>query len=122
MRGVFALDEPTGGRWEIGLDVLRRGEAISLGQITFRQVDSQTVEAAVASAWLPMDLTEERARTELEQAQVQVNELLSEDAAFRDSIGGSAINLVLVHDYETGSLPLCRIAAEGVEWLGERPA
>jgi hypothetical protein len=119
MRGVFAVDEPAGGRWEIALDLFRRGEAFSLGEITFRRVDPACIEAAVASAWVPMDLTEQRARDELEQAQVEVDSLC-EITAFRDAVGGSPIEVVLVHDYDTGSLPLCRMTADGVEWLASR--
>ena len=123
MKGAFALDEPTGGRWEIALDLIRRGEPVSLGNITFRRVDPGTVEADVASAWLPMDLNDERARGELEHAQEYVNELFSEDAAFRDAVGGSSIDVVLVHDYEGGSFSLCRMGAEGgVEWVVSREA
>jgi len=120
MRGVFALEEPTGGRWDIALDLLRRGEAISLGNITFRRVDAGSIEATVASAWVPMDLTEERARGELRLAQVRVDELC-QDEDFRDAVGGSPIDVVLVHDYETGNLPLCRMGADDVEWLAPRP-
>jgi hypothetical protein len=120
MKGVFAVDEPTGGRWDLALDLLRRGEPFALGQITFRRVDANSVEAAVATAWAPMDLTEERARGELVQAQIRVEELC-EDDAFREAVGGSPIDLVLVHDYESGNLPICRIGADGVEWLGPRP-
>jgi hypothetical protein len=116
MKGVFALDEPAGGRWDLALDLLRRGEPFSLGQITFRRIDAGSVEAAVASAWVPMDLTEERARGELERAQIRVDELCG-DEGFRDAVAGSPIDLVLVHDYGTGNLPLCRMGADGVEWL-----
>jgi hypothetical protein len=120
MKGVFAVDEPAGGRWDLALDLLRRGEPFALGQITFRRLAADSVEAAVASAWVPMDLTEERARGELERAQVRVDELCA-DGGFRDTVAGSPIDLVLVHDYETGNLPLCRMGADGVEWLAPRP-
>jgi hypothetical protein len=119
MKGVFTVDEPAGGRWDLALDLLRRGQPVSLGQITFRRVDASSVEAAVASAWVPMDLTEERARGELRLAQVRVDELCL-DEGFRDAVGGSPIDVVLVHDYETGNLPLCRMGADDVEWLAPR--
>jgi hypothetical protein len=93
---------------------------VALGNITFRRIDPVTIEAEVASAWLPMDLDEARARGELEHAQQYVNELFSEDAAFRDAVGGSSIDVVLVHDYDTGSLSLCRMGPDGVEWLASR--
>jgi hypothetical protein len=120
MKGVFAVDEPAGGRWDLALDLLRRGEPFSLGQITFRRLDQGSFEAAVASTWAPMDLTDERARAELVEAQIRVDELC-EDEGFRDAVGGSPIDLVLVHDYETGNLPLCRMGADGVEWVAPRP-
>ncbi len=58
MRDVFAVESPIGRRWELALDLLRRGERFSLGRITFRRVGGSTVEAAVESAWLPENVTE----------------------------------------------------------------
>jgi hypothetical protein len=82
MRGVFALDEPSGPRWELALDLLRRGEAFSLGAVTFRRISEEVIEAAVASTWQPQNVTEPRARDDLEAVQGRTEALLAVDTVF----------------------------------------
>ena len=89
-----------------------------MGRITFRRKDVSTVEAAVASAWSLANVTEEHAADELRSARAEVELLLASDAAFRGTIGGSSIEFVLVEDYETGSVAVCRLTGDGaLEWL-----
>jgi hypothetical protein len=122
MRGVFEANEATGERWRVALDLLRSGKAFSLGGVTFRRVDGDTVEAAVASRWLPENLTEAYATDDLESAQTSVQSLLADDEEFRDVVGGSSIDYVLVDDYDIGSIALCRLSDDGLEWLVPRQA
>src|SRR3954470_9498830 len=98
MRGVFAVEDPDGARWELALDLLRRGEAFSWGRITFRRRDVSTVEAAVASAWSFANVTEEYALDDLRRARAEIDLLLGNDVGFRSTIGASSIDLVLVDD------------------------
>jgi len=116
VRGIFAVDEPSGPRWELALDLLRRGDAFSIGPVTFRRNDRSAVEAAVASSWQPERVTEERARRDLEEARRWVEELMASDEAFRRVIEGSAIDYVLVDDYDIGSVALCRLVRDDVVW------
>lgn len=120
MRGVFAIDEPSGQRWELALDLLRRGEAFSLGRVTLRRVADGAIEVAVASAWRPENLTDAKARDELEAVRAKTEELVAADAMFRDVVGLSRVDYVLVDDYDTGSIALCRLAGGELEWLSER--
>jgi hypothetical protein len=119
MRGAFAVDEPRGPRWQVALELLGRGDAFSLGRITFSKTGG-VIEAAVASSWLPENLTEERARSDLESAQAAIEDLRLADEAFRDLLAGSTLDVVLVSDYDTGSIALCRATSTGVEWLWKR--
>jgi hypothetical protein len=118
MRGVFALDEPTGPRWELALEVLGRGDAVALGHITLRRTGARSVEAAVASAWLPENLTEDRALAELSEARTRIERLRASDNRFSNFLGDSTLAFVLVDDYDTGSIVLCQETTTGLEWLG----
>jgi hypothetical protein len=120
MKGVFALDEPSGPRWELALDLLRRGEPFSLGVVTFRRISDDVVEAAVASTWQPQNVTEARARDDLETARRRTEALLARDASFRAVVGPSRIEYVLVDDYETGSVAICRLAGGEIQRLIDR--
>src|SRR4051794_15763950 len=117
MRGVFAVGESRGPRWELALDLLRQGEPFSLGPVTFRRADATTVEAGVASSWQYRWLTEERARKDLEEARGWVEELLASDDEFRRAVGDSSIDYVLIDDDETGSTALCRLTGNDLAWL-----
>lgn len=65
MSGVFKVDEPSGPRWELALDLVRRGEAISLGRLTFWPLADDAIEVHVASAWQHQNVTEASARRDL---------------------------------------------------------
>lgn len=120
MRGVFTVDEPSGQRWELALDLLRNGDAFALGRVTFRRIADDVIEAAVASSWLPENLTEAKAREDLEPVREQTEALHAGDAAFRAVVGTSQIDYVLVDDYDIGSIALCRLTGPEIEWLIDR--
>jgi hypothetical protein len=96
------------GRWAAALELLATGKPFRLGRVTFRRLDPQTVEAA-ASSWQLENVSEERARSDLDGARARVAALLSEDAEFEGAIDGSTIQYVLVEDYEIGSVAICRL-------------
>ena len=121
MRGVFAVGEPSGSRWELALDLLRQGESFSLGPVTFRRIDSRTVEAAVASTWQFDRVTEESAAKDLREAKAWVEQLVATDEPFRRAVGESSIDYFLVDDYEIGYWKLCRLVDNDIEWLTQPP-
>ena len=121
MRGVFAVGEPAGQRWELALDLLRRGEPFSIGQTTFRRVNPETIEVAVASEWWDAGtLTDKYAREALGRAKEGVEELLASDPGFGAAIGDSTIDYVLVDDYDIGAITLCRLVGDDLKWLTSR--
>jgi hypothetical protein len=120
MRGVFKLDEPSGPRWELALDLLGRGEPFSLGMVTFRRASEDVVEASVASTWQLQNVTEARARDDLEPARSRTEALLADDPGFRSVVGASRIEYVLVDDYEIGAVAICRLADDEIQWLIDR--
>jgi hypothetical protein len=119
MSGVFRVVEPSGSRWELALDLLRRGEAFSLGRMTFWPLADDAIEVHVASAWQHQNVTEATARRELETAREQLDALLADDAAFREAIGSSRFDYVLVEDYEKG-VAICRLSDHDIAWLIDR--
>ena len=119
MSGVFRIEEPSGPRWELALDLLRRGEAFSLGRMTFWPLADNAIEVHVASAWQHQNVTEASARRDLETARKQLDALVAEDGAFREAIGWSRIDYVLVEGYERG-VAICRLVGNDIEWLIDR--
>ncbi len=122
MRGVFVVDEPTGERWELALDLLRRGEPFSLGQVTIRRINLEVIEVAVASEWWPPEaLTEGLAREPLARAREGVEELLATDLNFKAAVGGSTIDYILIADLDISTHRLCRLVGDDLVWLIPRP-
>ena len=106
----------------MALELLASGESFQLGPVTFRRLNPKTIEAAVASSWQLTNMTEERARTDLDAARVRVDELLREDVEFQGAIDGSTIEYVLVDDYDTGVVAICRLRDGDLVWLDTPPA
>jgi hypothetical protein len=121
MRGVFSVDVPNRPRWALALDLLRRGDAISLGRVTLRRTDREIVEAAVRSSRRLENLSADRAYDDLLSARSRVERLLVDDEGFREAVGESAIEYTLVDDYDTGSAALCRLVGDRLEWLTPPP-
>src|SRR5690348_7702828 len=124
MRGVFVVGDhdPSGERWGLALDLLKRGQPFALGPVTFRRTDAATIEADVVGSWPSRPVTDAGARKDLEEARSWVEELVASDAAFRDAIGSSAVDYVLVDDYDIGYIRLCRLTDKGdLEWFVSQP-
>jgi hypothetical protein len=102
----------------VALELLATGKPFQLGQVTFLRLDPQTVEASVASSWQLENVTEERARSDLDAARARVDALLREDAEFHGAIDGSTIEYLLVDDYEIGSVAICRLHDGNLVWTG----
>ena len=63
-------------------------------------------------------MTEDYAAATRRAAQAEIDARLESDEAFRDVIGGSRMDVVLVDDYDTGAVAICRLAEGGeLEWL-----
>jgi hypothetical protein len=117
MKNAFVVDEPTGARWELALDLLRRGKGFSIGPVAFRRADSTVVEAAVTSTWQFERVTAARARADLEQARQWTEDLLASDDGFSDAIAGSTVDYVLIDDYGNGAVAICRLVGDDVRWM-----
>jgi hypothetical protein len=78
------------------------------------------IEPAVARTRQLQDVTEARARDDLETARSRTEALLADDAAFRSVVGPSSIEYVLLDDYEIGAIAICRLADGEIQWLVDR--
>jgi hypothetical protein len=120
MRGVFAAGEPSGQRWELALDLLRRGGPISLGPVTLRPIETSLIRVEIDRSSRP--LTADRARADFQEAKGWVEDLYTSDAAFREALGSSELDYVLVEDLDMGYIILCRLTSTGdLEWLVSEP-
>lgn len=116
-RGAFEPGETDGPRWELALERMNSGHAIRVGMVEFRRVDPATVEAAVVSSWWHDNVSRSRASEELYAARAATEDLLAGNPDFATAVGTSELDYVLVIDYEIGSIALCRLVGDVLEWI-----
>jgi hypothetical protein len=122
VRGVFRVEEASGPRWELALDLLRRGKSFAWGPVTFSRTAVDTVEVAVASTWQWHNLTRERALRDLVKARSEVQKLLATNSHLRGAVGDSNVHYVLVNDDEVSSVAIARLVDDDLVWIATPPA
>ena len=104
----------------MALDLLRRGDRISLGPMTFCPIETSLVQVQIARSSRP--LTTDRARADFQEAKGWVEALYASDAEFREALGSSELDYVLVEDLDMGYIILCRLTSTGdLEWHVAEP-
>jgi hypothetical protein len=117
MRHAFAVDEPTGERWNVALEVIARGEsAVAIGDLNvLRDVGAPTADGRlcveIRATTDAQNLTRARAEADVASGLVQLNELLAKEA-FAALAAEHGLSIEYVDDYDTSRTSLARIAAD----------
>lgn len=124
MRGAFGVDQPTGERWTLAVEVLARGEsAVAIGNLNlYRTVAGPAADGRlrveIRATSNPPSLTRARAEQDVANGVAQLDELLS-TAAFAAVATEHGVTIEYVSDYETGRIALARIASDrSIDWHG----
>lgn len=96
------MQEPTGERWELALQLLHEGQPVVWRHLCLRP-EPEALLVQASSAW-HRDVTEERAREDLVRARELFSGLVASDDRFREVIGTRAIRYELVIDYGNGAI------------------
>lgn len=122
MRGTFSVDEPQGDRWDLAVELLRRGEQmVSIGPLLLYrdaagpQADGM-LHCEICTAWRRQNLTIGVAEAEIESGLCQLDLVLADErvAALADRYG---LACDYVEDYEISRSPLATVARDGgVTW------
>jgi hypothetical protein len=122
MRGAFDVDQPTGERWNLALEVLERGEsAVSVGGLNLYRAAGapgadRRLQVEIRATATPEGLTQARAEKDVAAGLSQLDELRS-DERFAALVAEHGVAVEYVTDYDTGRTALAAVAANGsVVW------
>jgi hypothetical protein len=118
MRGAFDVDQPTGERWDLALEVLERAEsAVAIGGLNLYRVAGgpradHRLHVEIRATATPESLTRARAETDVAAGLSQLDELRS-DKRFAALAAQHGVAVEYVTDYDTGRTGLAAVAANG---------
>jgi hypothetical protein len=125
VRGTFNVDEPTGDRWNLALEVLTSGEAfVAIGErlLVYRDANGPTatgevqVEIRSSTHGLP---NAARAAEDVAAGMAQLQTLLNDDR-LAQLVSEYGLAIAYVSDYDTGRVTLASVDRGGaVSWVHE---
>lgn len=122
----FNIDEPSGQRWQLALELLTTPDAETvlyrgIGLWNARDRSGQpspgaftaTVQSSRDIDWV----TEATAREDLDRACATLTQLREASPEFDSVVGSRAIEYLLLDDYGMGAIHLAVLGPRGFEWL-----
>jgi hypothetical protein len=99
------VDQPTGERWQLALELLRAGDAVVVGDGCVRLVGSGLLVMIAANAWRdPECVSSESALPDLDRAEAVLVTLQEASPEFRVASGRRQREFEVVTDHETGAV------------------
>jgi hypothetical protein len=113
VRGGLHLDEASGERWELALQLLAdEVEVVAFTNVVLRSRKGE-LTISIETAHDPKLVTAEQARTEIDAGQQLVGRLREVDRRFDDLMRQRHVIWEYVYDYDTGSVLLADLAEDG---------
>jgi hypothetical protein len=113
--------EPHRPRFELALERLRDGDAFSIDGVKFWLAPDGHLEVSVESSWRIENTTEQTALADLQRAMNLVNDLVAKSSSFAAVAKAHSQRFILIHDYGTGSVELCRLVGGKIVWAKGMP-
>jgi hypothetical protein len=122
MRHAFEVDEPSGERWNLALELLADGEsAVAIGTLNlYRDASGPRADGRlhveVRATREPSSLTMASAEADVESGLAQLDGLLT-DERFAALAAEHGVTTDYVSDYDTGRIPIASVAADrSLKW------
>ena len=110
------ITETSGARFELLVERLRTGDALTRGNLTLRLVGTE-LQCDVVTLMQPESATEPRVRDQLERGRSELDALLREAPALAAAAGRRPVRYVLVYDYGMGTIAIAEERDDGFRWL-----
>jgi len=110
---------PNDSRFELALEQLKNGNTFDFGRVNFwlsPENPYSVLEARMRSNWNIQNVTEETAVSDFEQAKEIVSYLKSENSDFAHLLQLHPLRYVLINDYGTGIVEICRLENDNMVW------
>jgi hypothetical protein len=108
-------------RWKVAFDRFRDGESLVFRGVAFILDGAAGLCVQVVTSWRVENTTETTARRDFERAEHALSELLASSAEFASLVMNRHVRFVLVDDYATGSVALCRSIDGTLTWAHGLP-
>jgi len=120
MSGALRIEEPSGPRFDLALDLLQAGQSFVFIDCGLR-VEDGVLNVLVPTQWEPHSITEPRAVEELRRAERNIASLAAASPRFAAIVANLRKAFILVYDYGMGGLWLCRLLEDTFEWYEGYP-
>jgi len=116
-RGALKVDEATGPRWSLALELLAQGETVIFDGISLT-VTPETLLVLVQTTWEMSRVTPENAREDIARGERVVSALLGSSEQFKRLVGVRAIEYHAIDDYGMGAGWLAELRDGEFRWTG----
>jgi hypothetical protein len=113
--------EPYGSRFELALEDFSNGRAFTFRGVKMWLAANGSLGASINSSWRVENTTEQTARADLQVAKDTVGDLVAESSSFAALVKDRPQYFILIHDYGTGSVELCRLVNGALVWAKGMP-
>jgi hypothetical protein len=117
-RGAFAVDDPSGPRFDLALERLRSGASFEFEDVAFQISEDGALVCVVDSSWEIGNVTESTAASDFAAGQVALEHLLKSSPPFAAAVFGRPVRYELIDHYGTGSVLICSKVGENMTWAG----
>jgi hypothetical protein len=95
-RNAFVVDNVSGPRFELALELFRSGEAFEFCDVAFRMESDNAVHCIVDSTWESANVTKASAVKDLNFGASVLADLLGQSPAFASAVKGHPIHFDLI--------------------------
>lgn len=114
------ITEASGPRFELLIDRLRAGDAITRNNLTLR-LSRDELACDVETIMPPETASLQRARDDLHRGQVELTALLREAPLLAEAIGKRPMHYSLVYDFGMGTISIAEQIGDTFRWLADWP-
>ena len=102
---VESLADP---RFAAAVELLTEGGGFRMNLVVFT-LSGNVLSCAAVSEWQPENLTDDRARGEINRAQYTHARLMEQSTNYQIAIGDAIVRYSVIHNYGMGSVELCHM-------------
>lgn len=116
-KGALKLDEMTGPRWSLALELLTQGETVIFDGVSLTLIPG-TLQVLVQTTWELSRVTPENARVDIARGERVVSTLLRSSREFSELVGARTIEYHAIDAYGMGAIWLAELRDGEFRWTG----
>lgn len=116
---MFNVSDLHRSRFRLAIERLYEGFSFEFDGISFwlsSPTPGSVLEVRVQSTWRVENVTEQTALSDFNIAEKVVNELANKSIEFAEMLKNHPAQYVLIDDYGTGAVEICRLTGDGLVW------